>query len=134
MTEGDQKQNRADRLKLAARIVELSNQVLSTKQNKDYIALQIGTPPNCNAVIVSDDDYVKFLVRSTNRAEEFIDRAKTEGGFTPDKPKWRGEWRGSCRFWGLGLNDLQTHEGLFRDMVEQSVNSLKALRQDGKNR
>lgn len=72
---------REDRLKIAARIVELSDRVLSTEIRKNHIALKIGTGPYSTAVRVRNNR-VSFFIRS----KDLLDRAKAAGkaaGFDP---------------------------------------------------
>jgi hypothetical protein len=109
-----------DRLRIAERIVELSNQVLSTKVNGEYIALKVGTGANSNAVIVrKSEDRVSFFIRST----DLLNRAKAEG-FDPVQTKLTGSFKDRYRFWGLSIADLHNHEDLFREIVNESVHTI----------
>jgi hypothetical protein len=114
-------------VKIAARIVELSDQVLSTKENKHYIALQVGSPPNCNAVIVSDLDHVNFRIPS----QDLLNRVKAEG-FTPEERTWSGFFKGGLRFSRLGLDDLRAHEALFKEIIKGSIKEIEHLKGEGK--
>jgi hypothetical protein len=112
---------REDRLKIAARIVELSNQVLSTAENKDYIALKIGSGPNSNAVRVGKrSDRVSFFIRSM----DILKRAEAKE-FKPEplKPTTEAN-KDKFRFWGLHLSDIEAHEALFREIVKESVETV----------
>ncbi len=110
---------REDRLKVAARIVELSNQVFSTKENVDYIALKIGSGPNSNAVRVRDNR-VSFFIRST----ELLNKARAEG-FEPEPLKsTTAANKDKFRFRGLGLSDIEVHEALFREIAKESVETI----------
>jgi len=105
---------REDRLKIAARIVELSNQVLSTKENAHYIALKIGSGPNSNTVNVwKSHDRVGFFIRSS----DLLRKAEAEG-FKPEPAKRQLD---RYRFWELSLRDIEAHEPLFREIVKESV-------------
>ncbi|HEY1808407.1 MAG TPA: hypothetical protein VGG42_07575 [Acidobacteriaceae bacterium] len=108
-------------MKVAGRIVELSDQVLSMNVNGNYIALKTGTGPNSNAVTVTKyEDRVSFFIRST----ALLDRAKTEG-FDPEIAKQTSPSKAHrYRFWGLSYFDLQEHEGLFREIVKESVSTI----------
>ena len=119
---------RDDRLKIATRIVDRSNQALSTVERQNHIALKIGTGPYSNAVMVTDS-YVKFLIRS----EDLRNRAKEEG-FNPEEVIWKGPWAGfGYRFRGLRLNDIQEHEGFFKAVVQESINEIGYRKEQGKN-
>jgi hypothetical protein len=111
-----------DRRKIAHRIVELSDRVLSPYESASRIALRIGSPPNCNTISVSKRyDRVSFFIRSEDlrrraeaelRAERFKpERLKSEA--QRDKDRYR------CS--GLRLEDIEAHEALFREIVKESV-------------
>jgi hypothetical protein len=115
----DRLKTREDCLKVAALIVELSNQVLSTKENVDYIALKIGSGANSNAVRVRDNR-VSFFIRST----ELLNRARAEG-FEPEPLKsTTAANKDKFRFRGLGLSDIEAHEALFREILKESVGTI----------
>jgi hypothetical protein len=110
---------REDRLRVAARIVELSNQVLSTKENVHYIALKIGSGSNSNAARVRNNR-VSFFIRST----DLLNKARAEG-FDPEPLKsTTAANKDKFRFWGLGLSDIEAHEALFREIVKESVGTI----------
>jgi hypothetical protein len=112
---------KGDRRKIAARIVELSDQVLSTNESDRHIALKIGSGPNSNTVNVSKRyDRVSFFIRSKN----LFRKAETEG-FTPkpaESPTAPNKDR--FRFWELRLSDIEAHEALFREIVKESVSVI----------
>lgn len=119
----DRLKTREDRLKVAALIVELSNQVLSTKENIHYIALKIGSGSNSNAVRVRNDR-VSFFIPST----VLINKARAEG-FDPEPLKsTTAANKDKFRFRGLGLSDIEAHEALFREIVKESVETIMARR------
>jgi hypothetical protein len=90
----------------------LSNPELRVKENQRYIALQVGDPPFCNAVMVSNSDRVKFIIQS----EDLLKRAGEH--FEPIEVS--GEKR-RFTFYGLTINDIQDHEPLFRELVQESI-------------
>jgi hypothetical protein len=116
---------REDRMQIAVRIVELSNQVLSPHESDIHIALRIGSPPNSNVVTVSKRaDRVSFYIRS----RDLLSKAE-EKGFRPERresgaPKDKDRYR----FSGLGLSDIQAHETLFREIVKESVSVIMGRR------
>ncbi len=109
---------REDRLKIAARIVHLSDGVLEQRENGGYIALKIGSGPNSNAVRVGKrSDRVSFFIRSTD-----LRKKAEEEKFTPEplEPTTAAN-KDKFRFWGLSLGDIEAHEALFREIVKESV-------------
>ena len=110
---------REDRLKIAAKIAELSDRVLEPKENADYIALKIDSGPYSNAARVRNNR-VSFFIRST----DLLNRAKAEG-FEPEPLKSTTEAnKDKFRFWGLGLSHIEAHEALFREIVKESVGTI----------
>jgi hypothetical protein len=110
---------RDDRWKIADRIVDLSNQVLSREESGIHIALRIGFPPNSNTVTVSKRaNRVCFFIRSM----DLLRKAEAEG-FKPE-PRSKDRYR----FWGLGLSDIDAHEALFREIVKESVSVIMSRR------
>ena len=110
--------------KIAVRIVELSNQVLSTEDSNLHIALKIGAGPYSNAVTVSKhSDRVSFFLSTDLRR-----KAEAEG-FKPEPVESTRPWpKDKFRFWHLGLSDLQAHEALFREIVKESVSVIMSRR------
>src|SRR5579863_414876 len=104
---------REDRLKIAARIVELSDQVLESKENADYIALKIESGPYSNAARVRNNR-ASFFIRST----DLFNRAKAEGFNPVEAPQTTQANKDKFRFWGLSLNDIEAHKALFREIVK----------------
>jgi hypothetical protein len=107
---------REDRLRIAARIVELSNQVLSTKGNIDYIALKIGSGPNSNVARVRNNR-VSFFIRSKDLFNWAVSK-----GFDPEPlTSTTAANKDKFRFRNLSLRDIEDHEALFREIVKESV-------------
>ena len=120
MTKTSGKTSKEDRLKIAAQIVELSDQVLSKKVNLSHIALKIGSGPNSVAAVVSNSDRVSFFIRST----DLLNRAKAEG-FNPIEAELtspKNEHR--FRFYCLSPANIEAHEGLFREIVQESMRTI----------
>src|ERR1035437_934491 len=100
---------REDRLKVADRIVELSDQVLSRAERRYHFALKIGSGPNSNTVNVSKRfDRVSFFIRSSS----LLRKAEAEG-FKPDPAEstWAPN-KDRFRFRELRLRDIEAHEAL----------------------
>ncbi len=119
---------REDRLKIAARIVELSDGVVERKETDRGIRLKIGSGPYSIVGLVSTHyDRVSFFIRSA----DLLDKAVAEGF----KPELRESTRPSTKdlhqFEGLSLSDIETHEALFRWIVKESVNVV--MDHKGKN-
>jgi hypothetical protein len=115
----DRLKTREDRLRVAAQIVELSNQVLSTTENSRYIALKIGSGSNSNAIRVRNSR-VSFFIRSTG----LLDKAKDEG-FDPQPLKsTTAANKDKFRFWHLSLSKIEDHEVLFKEIVKESVETI----------
>jgi hypothetical protein len=111
--------SREDRLKVAAKIVELSDRVLEPKENADYVALKIESGPNSNAARVRNNR-VSFFIRS----KDLLERAKREK-FNPEPLKsTTAANKDKFRFRGLGLSDIEAHEALFREIVKESVGTI----------
>jgi len=115
----DQEMTREDRLTVAARIVELSDEILSTDENPQYIALKIASGPNSNAVTVWSD-HVSFFIRST----ALLDKARADG-FEPIQVKsTTPRNQDKYQFPRLSLNQILTHEALFREIVQESMRTI----------
>ena len=121
--------NGEDRTKIAARIVELSNHVLSTKKNPRSITLKVGDGPYSNAVTVRwRKDRVSFHIPSTNLVKQAV-----EAGFSPENPQSaRPFFEHKWHFNGLTLTDLQEHEPLFRAIIKDSLEYILSRRPRGK--
>jgi hypothetical protein len=118
-----------ERLILADRIVELSSSVLSKKENQHYLALQVGAPPYCNAVVLTwRKDRVSFYIPSTDLRKQ----AAAEGfELEPAKPMVALN-KHKYLIYGLKLADLQKHEDLFKAVVKESVDFILSQRPKGK--
>jgi len=103
-----------DRLRIAERIVELSGKRLLTKINTDHITLKVG--PSV-AVVISNSDRVGFFIRS----KYLLDKAREEG-FSPEsaKIKWKKDEH-KFLFPRLSLGQIDAHEELFREIVDESI-------------
>lgn len=118
------------RMEIAKQIVEFSDQVLSTKKSQDYIALQLGTGRKRNAVTVSNSDHVGFFIQSSG----LLKKAKEEG-FDPKEEEFSKHGnKHKFVFSDLTLEQIQAHEGLFRDIVRESVDTIKEWKGNGRKR
>ena len=110
-----------ERRKIADRLVELSDGVLSLEDSDRHIALRIGSPPNCNAVTVSKRaDRVTFLIRSID-----LLRKAEQHGFKPVSAKLVAQRdKDRHRFQGLSASDIQAHESIFKEIVMDSVRTI----------
>jgi hypothetical protein len=120
----DQSMPGNDRSKIAARLVELSNQVLSKKNNRTHIALKV---KNRVAVLVSHSDRVQFIISST----DLLERVKAEKFNLKPAPKYIPMHEVKHYFEGLGLNQIQAHELLFKEIVNESVAAVSDRRPKG---
>ena len=121
----DRLMNREDRLKVAAKIAELSDLPLSTQENlkSNYVALKIESGPYSNAICVHNNR-VSFLIRSTDLLKK-----ATEDRLNPEPaPRTVPMDENKFLFWGLGMSDIQAHEALFREIVMESVRTIMDLR------
>ena len=108
--------NPVHRSELAARLAKLSNQDLETKDNGRYVAVKIGIGPNSNVISVFPD-HVSFFIRSTDT----LKRAGLEG-FNPELPKVTSPRnKEKFQFGGLSVSEIDAHEDLFREIVDESV-------------
>ena len=108
-----------DRREIAERIAQISDQVLSIQDNSPsgYFSLKVGTRPHSNVVTVwKSKDRVSFFIRST----DLLNRAST-AGFEPKPTEPSDNNKHKYRFEKLSLADLQNDEGLFREIVRESV-------------
>jgi hypothetical protein len=111
-------QGKEDRSQIAERIVELSDGVLSKENKLSYIALKVG--PRV-AAVVSKSDRVQFMIPSTDLLHKL-----TEKRFTLEKaPKSIPMHEHKYYFRGLRLNDINDNEPLFREIVQESVRTLR---------
>jgi hypothetical protein len=110
--------NGEDRSKIAARIVELSNGVLSIDPNpRSYIALKLGS--RVAATVSKRSDRVQFIIASTGLHQE------AERRFLLEKPpKSIPMHEHKYNFPGLALNDISANEPLFREIVQEAVRIL----------
>jgi hypothetical protein len=113
---------------LAGRIVELSDRVLSVKENRQYIGLQVEAGRYKNAVALHGEQ-VSFYP-----SEGSLDQARAEGfnpePVVPDRPGSIAEHK--YLFRGLSITDLRAHEALFRAMTKESVDFILSRRPRGK--
>lgn len=113
------------RLKIAEMIAQMSDQVLSIHDNRHsgYFALKIGAGPNSNvATVRTDKDRVSFFISSTDvlsRATALFNPVPAESTRPCDKDKYRFK---------LSLADLQNNESLFREIVNESVRTIRYRR------
>jgi hypothetical protein len=108
-----------DRLKMAELIAQMSAQGLLTTPNKKYLALKVGSGPNSN-VVTMWKDRVSFFLSSS----DLIAKAKA-AGFDPKAAKAsRACDKNKFRFFKLSLHDLQNNEGLFSEIVNESVKTI----------
>jgi hypothetical protein len=110
--------NREDRLRIADRIVELSDGVLKRKDTDRHIGLKIGSGPYSIAGTVSTHfDRVSFFIRSNDLLKAVEEKFKPELAEST-----RPSTKDMYRFWGLSLSDIEAHEALFRRIVKETVN------------
>lgn len=113
------------RLKIAERIVDLSDKRLSTKVNAGHITLKIGASV---AVVVSSSDRVGFYIRST----DLLERARAAGiNLTKAKEKYLKDEH-KYHFPGLSVAALDKDEPLFRAIIQDSVNLVQSPRSNGR--
>jgi len=113
-----------DRLEIADRIAQMSDPVLSIQNNDSgYLSLKVGTGPYSNAVTVwKNEDRVSFFIRST----DILNKASA-AGFTPiavDPTATASNNKYKYAFELLSFTDLQNNEGLFREIVKDSVETV----------
>src|SRR5271170_955165 len=120
-----------ERVELAKYLMGLSNEHLSlTDKPRNYIAIEVGFKPNKNAIGVSKyRDRVSLLVRSTD-----LLRRIEMAGFTPvPVPQTRPMMKDKYFILGLSKNDVNRHEALFREVVKESIETVRS-RKSKKNR
>ncbi len=106
-----------DRSEIAKRLVELSNQVLSKKENKTHIALKV---KNRVAVLVSHSERVQFIITS----EDLVNRVRAEKFNLTPAPNSIPMHEIKYYFEGLGINQIRAHELLFKEIVNESVQAV----------
>lgn len=116
-----------DRLKIAELIAQMNDPVLRIEDNKPsgYFSLKVGTGPNSNVVTVrKNKDQVSFFISSTG----LLNKARAAGfdpqAAEPNRPCDKDKYR----FRNLSFADLQNNEGLFREIVKNSVETIVARR------
>jgi hypothetical protein len=113
-------QSETEQEAMASRIVELSNDVLSTGKTKSgYIPLKIASGPYSNVFAVRKNR-ISCFIRST----ELLSRVRAEGFNPEEAPKTVPMNEHKFYFWGLGLDDIHSHESLFREVVQESVRTI----------
>ena len=111
-------QDNQNRSKIAHRIVELSDGVLSEEKKHSYIALKVGSRV---AAVVSNSDRVQFLIPSTE-----LQQKVTEKQFSlKEAPKSIPMHEHKFYIRGLNLDQLNANEPLFREIIRESVSALK---------
>jgi hypothetical protein len=119
-------QDQTNQEAIAKRIVELSNNVLSTEKKKSgIIVLKYESGPYSNAVVVRKSR-VRFLIQST----DLFEKAKKER-FNPkpeDTQNVTSFIEHKVNFEGLRLRDIEAHEPLFKEIVNESVSFIMGLR------
>jgi hypothetical protein len=118
-----------DRRELAKAIAALSPRILSIKENKKYVALQIGMRPYCNAISLSlYKDRVSFYIPSTQLRNEAI-----VAEFEPEPANAKTTLaEHKYYFNGLRVAGLQKHELLFKAIVKESVDYVLSQKPKGK--
>jgi hypothetical protein len=110
-----------DRSRIASRLVELSNQVLSTSENSRYFSLTVGNGPNSLAATVhKDSDRVSFFIPSTDLRNQAVEK----GFELKEAPQSKGRNKDWFRFSLLRLDDIEGNEDLFRNIVAESVKTI----------
>ncbi len=105
---------RENRRNVAVKIVELSDQRLSTSENTDHISPKIGLSV---AVVVSNSDQVGFFIRST----ELLDKIK-QAGLSLKKGRVKNpKDENKYVFRALSPENIEAHKELFREIVEESI-------------
>jgi hypothetical protein len=109
-----------ERVRLAERLIGMSGLPLSKNEVGNYIAIEVGTGTNKNAVLVSTrQDRVSFFIRSM----ELLNRV-AEAGFKAERngPEFR------YRVWNVSILDLDHHESLFREVMRESIDIVRSRR------
>jgi hypothetical protein len=119
VTSTDQPEAQENRLKIATRIVELSNQRLSTHPNPKYIALKIGSGPYSNAFAVRNDR-ISCFIHST----DLLNRIKSAGFNPREAPKTTPMNEHKFYFSGSDMKNIQNHGELLREVVNESVATI----------
>ena len=119
--EFDQRVFKEGRLRIAERIVDLSDKRLSTKVNTDHVTLKVGANV---AVVVSSSNRVGFYIRST----DLLERAKAAGlNLQKAKVKYlKDEYK--YHFPGLTIGALDKDEPLFRAIIQDSLDVVQSPR------
>ena len=116
--ESKREMTKEDRLRIADRIVNLSDGDIERKETDRGIRMKIGSGPYSIACFVSTHyDRVSFFIRSTN----LIRKAEAEGFKPKPAEQTRPGNADLYRFWELSLNDIEAHEALFKEIVRESV-------------
>ena len=109
--------NREDRLKVAAKVVELSDHALSTKVNKDHITLKAD---GSVVVVVSNSDQVGFFIRSTE-----IRTKISNAGFKLEKGRLKSpKDEDKILIRNLGTEEMEANKELFREVIYESVRTI----------
>jgi hypothetical protein len=115
-----------DRLTLAARLAEFSNGILSTQVNPDHITLKV---ENRVAIVVSGSDQVGFYIRST----ELLERIRGAGFATAKAREKYHKDQNKYLLRHLSLAEINSNEALFKEIVLESVETIKDQRPKEKN-
>jgi len=116
--ESKREMTREDRLRIADRIVNLSDGEIERKETDRGIRMKIGSGPYSIGCFVSTHyDRVSFFIRSTN----LLGKAEAEGFKPKPAERTRPGNEDLYRFWELSLNDIEAHEALFKGIVKESV-------------
>jgi hypothetical protein len=109
-----------ERVSLAERLIGMSGEPLSMTVVGKYIAIEVGTGTNKNAVLLSNrQDRVSFFIRSTELLNEVA-----KAGFKVERngPEFR------YRVWNVSVPDLEHHESLFRKLMGESMDVVRSRR------
>jgi hypothetical protein len=116
---------RENRRKIADLIVMLSGGDLSIEESGIHFALRTVNPPRRNTVTVSNRaNRVSFYIQSADLLKKVKDKKIKHEPTKLVAPRDRDRYR----FGELGLNDIQVHEALFREIVQESVRVIMSRR------
>lgn len=114
--EADRMTEKQDRWEIANSIKRLSERLSEPKQNEAYLTFKIGTR---NAINVwTNSDHVSFYLPST----ELLEKARA-AGFEPEEEPDQTKPRNTnwFKFWRLSASEIEAHEELFREIVQESM-------------
>ena len=105
------------RSEVVAKVVELSDHLLETKVNIDYIALKAD---GSVVVVVSNSKQVGFFIRST----EILKKASS-AGFELEKGRLKSpKDEDKYLFRNLGADEMEANKELFREIIHESVRTI----------